>query len=185
MLNSENIVALFYYVAVFSTLVFIIKTLIFAFTGGDSEVFADFNSEFETETSFDFLSIQSILAFFMGFGWMGFTCLKQFGLGAKLSILSAFVFGLVLMFLSAYLMFLVKKLNKQVVKKYNECVGLTAKAYTSFAPKAEGQIEVLVNGKLSIENAVNDTDASIDAFKEVKVIKYENNKFYIEEKIGD
>lgn len=185
MVNSENLLAIFYYIAIFSTLVFVIKTLIFAFTGGDSEVFADFNTEFETETSFDFISIQSILAFFMGFGWMGFTCMKQFTYGAKLSLLLAFLFGLVLMFVSAYLMFLVKKLNKKVIKNYADCVGKLAKTYTSFAPNSEGQIEVLVNNRLSIEPAVNNSDKQIEAFKEVRVIKYENKKFYIEESIGD
>lgn len=181
-INNETVCATFYYVAVFSTLIFVIKTLVFTVTGGNSEVFADFNTEFETETSFDFLSIQSILAFFMGFGWVGLAGLKQWDLSIKLTILAAVAFGLCLMFLSAYLMFLVKKLNKKVVKNYSKCIGEVAKTYTAFAPKGNGQIEVNIDNKLSIENAVNISDESFPSFQEVKITDYQNNTFYIDKK---
>ncbi len=46
-----------------------------------------------------------------------------------------------------------KKLNKRVVKNYTACVGKTAKAYTAFHPEGDGQIEVEVNGRLSIEKS--------------------------------
>lgn len=181
-IDSQTVSATFYYIAVFSTLVFAIKTLIFAVTGGDSEVFADFNTEFETETSFDFFSIQSILAFFMGFGWVGLAALKQWGFSIKLTFLAAIAFGLCLMFLSAYLMYLVKKLNKKIVTNYSECIGKIAKTYTAFSSKGNGQIEININNKLSIENAINISDESFPAFQEVKITDYQNNTFYIDKK---
>jgi hypothetical protein len=58
--------------------------------------------------------------------------------------------------------------------------GSIAKAYTNFEPKGQGQIEITVNGQLSVEEAVNTSDEFIKSFDEVKVIKYENNKLYIE-----
>lgn len=58
--------SIFYYIAVFSTILFLVKTIIFSIFGGDAEVVSDFTTEFEMETSFDFLSIQSILAFLWG-----------------------------------------------------------------------------------------------------------------------
>lgn len=179
-IDIENITSVYYYIAVFSTLVFVIKTLIFSFTGGDAEVFTDFTTEFEAETSFDFLSIQSILAFFMGFGWVGLAGLKQWHLSLVLTTVAAVGFGLVLMFLTAYLMFLIKKLNHKVVKNYSACIGTTAKAYTAFQPKNEGQIEITVNGKLTVEKALNDSEEEIEAFSQVKVTDYKDNKFRIE-----
>ncbi len=179
-IDIENITAVYYYIAVFSTLVFVIKTLIFSFTGGDAEVFADFNTEFETETSFGFLSIQSILAFFMGFGWVGLAGLKQWHLSLVLTAVASVAFGLVLMFLTAYLMFLIKKLNHRVVKNYAACIGTSAKTYTAFAPKGEGQIEITVNGKLTVEKAINESEEEIEAFSQVKVTDYKDNIFKIE-----
>ncbi len=171
--------SIFYYIAVFSTILFLVKIIIFYIFGGEAEVVSDFTTEFEMETSFDFLSVQSILAFFMGFGWIGLAGVSQWHLKPVPAIAIAVVFGLILMFSSAYLMFLIKKLNKRVVKNYAACVGKTAKAYTAFHPEGDGQIEVEVNGRLSIEKAVNTTQEEIEAFSEVKITDYKE-KFYIE-----
>lgn len=180
MFTSENAASICYYIALFSTILFVVKTLIFSFFGGDTEVVSDFTTEFEFETSFDFLSVQSILAFFMGFGWIGVAGLGQWHLKLIPAMLIAVVFGVILMFGSAYLMFLVKKLNKRVVKNYDACVGKIAKAYTAFHPSGEGQIEVEVNGRLSIENAVNDTQDEIEAFAQVRITDYKDELLHIE-----
>ena len=179
-ITSENILNVYYYVALFATTFYIVKMLMFALFGGDVEVHSDFNTSFESETSFDFISIQSVLAFLMGFGWMGLTCMKVWGVRTILSAVIAIAFGLVLMFVSAYLMYCVKKLNKSVKKDMTLAEGCVAKAYTNFEPKGQGQIEITVNKQLSVEEAVNTTDEHIKAFEEVKVVKYENNKLYIE-----
>lgn len=179
-INGDTIVAVYYYVALFSTIFFIIKMSIFAIFGGDAEVHTDFNSSFETDQSFDFISIQSILAFLMGFGWMGLSCIKVWEIRTLYAVILSIVFGLFLMFVSSYLMFCVKKLNKKVTKDLSKAVGCVGKAYTKFVPKSDGQIEISINNQLSIEPAFNDTDEDIKAFEQVKVIKYENNKLYIE-----
>ena len=88
--------------------------------------------------------------------------------------------GIVFMFLTAYLMFLVKKLNKRVVKNYSSCIGQTAKTYTEFKANGSGQIEVSVEGKLSIENAVNISDDNIKSFQEVKITDYKDNTYFID-----
>ena len=62
-LTNDTVIAVYYYLAIFSTLVFAIKLVMFTITGGDSEVIADFNSEIDTDCSFNFVSIQSVLAF--------------------------------------------------------------------------------------------------------------------------
>lgn len=180
-LISENIVITYFYIAIISTVLYVIKTVIFSFFGGDAEVHSDFNSSFETDTAFDFLSIQSILAFLMGFGWLGLACLNEWKLSLKLTLMISVLFGFLMMFLSAYLMASIKKLNKNIIKDISGCVGKIGKSYTNFAPKAEGQVEIEVNGQLAIENAINNTDKEIKSFTPIKVVKYENNKLYIEE----
>lgn len=179
-ITHENIVTMYYYIALASTIFYIIKTFLFSVFGGDTEVHTDFNASIETDTSFDFLSIQSILAFLMGFGWVGIACLKEWNFSVKLTILISLIFGFILMFLSAYMMFCVKKLNKKVVKNLANCIGKTAKAYTRFEPSGKGQIEVEVNGQLSIEYAVNNSNLIIESFMPVKVVKYDDNTLYIE-----
>ena len=179
-LSVDKVVTVYYYIALFSTIFYIVKIFMYMCFGGDVEVHSDFTSSYETDESFGFISVQSILAFLMGFGWMGLTCIKVWGLRTMIAVLISLIFGLLLMFLSAYLMFCVKKLNKHVVKDLSKAVGLLGKAYTNFSPKSEGQIEIDINGQLSIETAFNDSEGEIKAFEQVKVTKFENNILYIE-----
>ncbi len=179
-ITVENIWKIYYYLAIFTTILFVLKLAIFTVVGGDSEVSADFNTEADTDISFNFLSSQSIIAFLMGFGWMGYAGLQQFEFGQWKNFLIAFAVGFVFMFVTAFLMFSVKKLEKNIKKDKNSAVGKTCKAYSSFAPNSSGQVEVDINGQLTIANAMNNTDEPINSFEPVKVIKVIDDLLYIE-----
>ena len=179
-ISVENFGMIYYYIAMFATILFVIKLVLFATVGGDAEVEADFNSEVDTDCSFNFISIQSVIAFFMGFGWMGYGALKQFNLSQLITFAIAFVVGVIFMFVTAYLMFLVKKLEKKVKKDKTTAVGQVGKAYTKFAPQATGQVEVEINGQLSVVEAKNDSDEEINAFDLVKVTKVVDEILYIQ-----
>ena len=171
----------FYYIALISTILFVLKLIIFAFVGGDTEIEADFSDVTESDTSFEFISIQSILAFLMGFGWMGLACIKHWNLNNIYIILISFAVGFLMMYFTAKMMSTMKKLNHIVKKDFSTCVGLKGRAYTKFAPHAKGQIEITFNDQLSIEEAINNTDKEINSFSNVKVVKYENGILYIEQ----
>ncbi len=175
-INLQNI---FLVLAVFSTVFYIIKMCLFLFLGGDVEVHADFDSLTDCDPSFSFFSVQSVLAFFMGFGWVGLTALTQFKTGTIVSLLAAFAIGVVFMALSAWLMFMVKKLDKNIKINMNDYIGVQGRTYTAFKPLGKGQIEVTINNKLSVLDAVNLLDEDIAAFTPVKIEKYENNTIYI------
>ena len=83
------------------------------------------------------------------------------------------------MFLSAYLMFLIKKLDKKEKIDLQNFVGTVGRAYTSFKPQSQGQIEITLNEQLTVVDAFNMTDEEINAFMPVKIEKIEDNKIYI------
>lgn len=132
--SLENVWKFYYYIALFSTILFVLKLIIFNFVGGDSEVFSDFTTELDTDPSFNFLSVQSVIAFFMGFGWMGYAALKQLQFSQLISFLCAFGVGLIFFAVTAFLMFSVKKLEKKVKKDKNTAVKQVGRAYTNFEP---------------------------------------------------
>lgn len=179
-ITLDNIWKIYFYVALFSTVVFVLKMLLFMIVGGDSEVSADFNTETDTDPSFSFISIQTVIAFFMGFGWMGYAGLHQFEFGQIFNLVLALLVGFIFMFVTAYLMFLAKKLEKNVEKDYSTALNKVGKAYTSFEPKAKGQVEIEISGQLSVVNAVNQSDEKINSFDMVKVVKVEDELLYIE-----
>lgn len=179
MLEFVTLENIFWTIGLFATVLFLLKLVVFAIVGGDVELDVNFDSITEAETSFGFLSVQSILAFFMAFGWCGLAALNYLNVGTKVSIAIAVFTGLFFMWFSAYLMFNIKKLNKKIVVDINELVGKIGKAYTSFEPKSEGKIEITLNNKLSILDATNLSEEKINSFSEIKVEKIEDKKIYI------
>ena len=175
-LDIQNV---FWLISIFSTVFYVIKLCLFMFIGGDMEVDIDFDALHEVDTSCTFFSIQSMLAFFMGFGWCGLTALNYMNVGSKLAILIAVITGLFFMWFSAWLMMSIKKLNKTIVINIEELVGKTGKAYTCFEPNSEGKIEITLNNKLSILDAINLSGERIESFSEIKVEKIEDKKIYI------
>ena len=178
--DAQQISQWYYYIAIFSTIIFAIKLVLYMFSGVDTEVVTDFNTETDTDVSFNFFSIQSILAFFMGFGWMGLAGIKQFGMTTPQHLTIAILVGLVFMALTSGLFFWAKKLEKVVKKDKNTAINKTGKAYTNFGPGGNGQIEIDINGQLTVSEAINDSDEEIKAFENIKVKKVEDDKFYIE-----
>ncbi len=166
-------------VGLFSTVLYILKLIIFIFTGGDAEVNSNFDTLAETDVSFSFVSMQSVLAFFMGLGWSGLAGLVQFDLSGRMSLAVGLLAGFIFMFFTAYLMYGIKKLNKTVKTDLNTLLNKSGRAYINIEPHKEGQIEIDLNGRLSIIEAVNCTDEKISAFEPVKVAKVENNKIYV------
>ncbi len=178
---TQNALQYYYYLAWFATIFFVIKLIAFwFFGGGDSEVSADFNTETDTDGTFHFISLQTILAFLMGFGWMGYAAITAFNLGFFATMGCAFGAGLVFFFGSAYLMSMVKKLEKNVKKDKATAVDKIGKAYTDFAPKGQGRVEIEISGQITVAEAVNTTEEEIKAFDAVKVVKVENELLYIE-----
>lgn len=182
LLSAENMAGFYFAIAAFSTVLFILKLLIFSFSGVDSDLHiheTDVGSV-EGDPSFTFLSVQSALAFLMGFGWLGLAGIREFGLGMKFSFLLALGVGFFFMYLSARLMYQVKKLNNIPKVDYNDCINKSGKAYNRFAPNGSGQIQIDINGRLATVSAVNASAEEINSFEQIKVVKAENNVLYIE-----
>ncbi len=175
-----NFWKIYYYIGIFATVLFILKLIIFTAVGGDSEVSADFTTETDTDPSFGFLSFQSITAFFMGFGWMGYAALKQMTFGQGMAFALAFAVGFMFMFCSAYLMFLARKLEKRVTNSKASALNKVGRAYSGFAAGGNGQVEIEINGKLQVVNAINTSNSSINSFDLIRVNKVQNDTLYIE-----
>ncbi len=111
---------------------------------------------------------------------MGYAGIKQFGMSTAQHLTVAILVGLLFMLITSSLFFMVKKLEKNVKKDKATAINHTGKAYTTFAPKGNGQIEIEINGQLSVCDAINESDEEIKAFENIKVKKLEDDRFYIE-----
>ena len=175
--NVLNIADAALYCGIVATIVFVLKTFLPIDFG--AEVGGDFGSIVETDSSFTLFSIESIAAFFMCSGWIGWFCIQHLHYAVKLSGLIALACGVVGMFVYAWLIAQFKKMENVIKVDYKELIGKTGKAYMNFAPKSDSKIQIELNSTLETLPAKNMSDEEIKAFDAIKVVKVENNEIYI------
>ena len=108
------------------------------------------------------LSIRTIGAFFTGFGWSG-AAMLQAGHGTGAATFVGLTVWSIFMALIFYLMSYLHSLRQEGTINYANAVGKIGSVYLPIPPhrKGIGQIEVLVQGRLKIVQAISDNDEKI------------------------
>jgi len=101
-------------------------------------------------------SIRGITAFFVGFGWTGIIALKA-GYSLTVAIIFGILAGGILMGGMLVLLRTLLGLQSSGTLDYANAIGQIGTAYTTIPPnqKAGGQVEVLIQGRLSMAEALN------------------------------
>jgi hypothetical protein len=191
-LNDAGIDAVFYFFfASIATLLFLIRLGWALFGGGDANVDMDVDfdavdTDIHADGGFNILSIQSLLAFFMGAGWMGLIARFDWGLSRILTGFAAVIFGVVLMSFSVWLMVMVRRLERSNPYDVKTAVGHTGRVYMNIPEKGKGagQVEVSVSGRKKVMSAVS-ADQAIESFTNVKVIDVRDDETLIVQVIHD
>ncbi len=167
--------------ALIGSLLFILRLGFSVFGGVDS----DFDMEVDSgsDASFGFVSVLSILAFFMGSGWMGLACVVSWGMGHFASGLAAAGFGTTMMVFAASMMFGLRKLTTEARYDLQTAVGHTGQVYLTIPAKGKGrgQVTVTVSGRKKVLPA-SSTGKEIKAFTAVKVVAVNDDGCMIVEK---
>lgn len=168
--------------ALVGTVFFVLRLLLALFFGGDGDMDGDLADVGDGDGAFSLFSMLSILAFFMGAGWMGLTCRVDWGLSSMVSAISATGFGMVLMLLASGLMAFARSLNQTVEYDLETAVGHIASVYMSIPQRGNGrgQIKVNVSGRLKMMDAISNGPA-IEQFKSVKVLSVRDDGTFIVE----
>lgn len=127
----------------------------------------------DSAASFKIFTMQSILAFFMGFGWLGLAARMEWNLGYFLSTVLAFMFGVGLMFFTAFLMSQVYRLNAVRQRNLYQTLGDDAKVYLTIPEEGKGKVQAVVDGSLRVMDAVSKS-GRIEQFKNVEVVGVED-----------
>ncbi len=175
-------VLIYLIMALVGTTFFVIRLALALFFGGDGDIDGDLADAGTGDGAFNMFSVLSILAFFMGAGWMGLTCRIDWDLGSMASAVSATGFGFVLMLMASGLMAFARKLNRAVEYDVNTAIGKTANVYMSIPMKGDGKgkIQVAVSGRLKTMDAVS-IGPPIKEFSSVTVISVRDDGTFIVE----
>jgi hypothetical protein len=168
--------------ALIGTVFFVLRLLIALFFGDGGDVDGDLADVGGGDGAFSLFSLLSILAFFMGAGWMGLTCRVDWGLGSMVSAAAATGFGMVLMLMASGLMAFARSLNQSVEYDLETAVGHTASVYMSIPERGEGrgQIKVTVSGRMKMMDAISN-GPPIPEFRSVKVLEVRDDGTFVVE----
>ena len=166
---------IFWLCAIVSSILFLIRTILM-FIGQDSDNADSIDVDVDdvsSDTSFQVLSINSITAFFMMFGWIGLSCYKQFSMGNLPSILIALVAGIISLIITSYIFQAAKKLvSTGSGFTIDKTVGLKASVYQRIPANGKGKIQISIKGGMTREiDAISENQQEIESFQSVTVVK--------------
>lgn len=129
-------------------------------------------------------SSQTIAAFFLGLGWGGVFGL-QIGLHILLAVFIAFNFGGLLMVLMYFMLIGLVKLQSSGNLDYSTAVGETAEVYVTIPSQREGhgQIQVMINGRLSTVDAETESEVPLNPGQNVRVTELIGKTDFLVERI--
>jgi len=197
--GSNNLESIFWFSAIAGTTFFVIRMMMMIFMGfghsdidgeighdvadvdhgmdhGDSEISEGHDAGFDhadsPDVAFKLLSINTLTAFTMMFGWIGLSSKKQFLLGNGIALLLATAVGVVSMVIIGYMFKYSMKLTSRGERfLLEETYGDIAKVYLKIPKGGTGKIQITVNGMLREIDAVSENGEEIASFTEVKIVE--------------
>jgi membrane protein implicated in regulation of membrane protease activity len=162
----DNGAAWFSVPAIVGTAVFLLRLVLMLVGGaaGDLDVSVDHSGDIhhgEPGSTFQMLSIQSLFAFAMGFGWAGLGAFKSGGLEMPVSMIIAAAGGVAMVWLLALLLKGVHDLQSSGNVPIGSTVGREGDVYVTVPARGEGsgQVRVTVGQSQKIYNALSDGEA--------------------------
>lgn len=158
--------------AVVGTLYFLIQLTVM-------EVGGDFDLDTEVDTAghdtpgheFKVLSLQTLSAFLMGGGWLGFGAYRFLEVGPFLSSVVAVLSGVAVGWLLVTLLRKLLKFQSSGNIDLDDMVGLIGEVYVQVPPEGQGsgRVRVIIDGHQREVNATQFGESSIDTATRVKI----------------
>lgn len=183
--SLDPLLRTFWYVAIPTSLIFIIQTILTFIGANASEgLEADFDGNLEhVEEPFQLFSLRNLINFLLGFSWTGISFYSLIDSKFILILVSVAVgSSFVLLFFSIIKQ--VQKLAEDNSFKIANTLHKTAEVYLPIPEKKSGKGKILisVNGSFHELDAMTDNE-TIYSNAIVKVVRIENNNILIVEKI--
>jgi hypothetical protein len=175
---------IFWAVAVFSTVIFIIQTIM-TFVGMDATdgADADFDgSDLTGDEPFQLFTFRNLVNFLLGFGWTGIAFGGIIQNRVWLMLLAAFV-GVVFISIFFFMMKMLMRLAEDNSFKIGDTLNLTGEIYLPVpAGKAgHGKVSVSVRGSMHEINCITEGD-HINTGTIVRIVKIESQNLLLVEK---
>lgn len=183
--NLEPVLRTFWFIAIPTSLVFIIQTIL-TFIGADAHegIDADFDSNLEgSEAPFQLFSLRNLINFLLGFSWTGISFYNYIE-STVLLVLLSFGIGTVFLFLFFFIILQIQKLAEDNSFQYSDTLDKSAEVYLSIPEKKSGKGKIIISVKGSFHelDAMTEGEA-LASSSMVKVVKIINQNIVLVEKL--
>jgi len=183
--NLDTLLKAFWFVAIPTSLIFIIQTIM-TFFGVDSSdgIEADFDGDLDgADAPFQLFSLRNLINFLLGFSWTGISFYSTI-LNKPILITLSLAVGILFIYLFFIIIRQVQKLAEDNSFKIANTLNKTAEVYLTIPEnkKGKGKIMISVKGAFHELEAMTEND-KIQSGSVVKVVKIENNTILIVETI--
>ena len=126
-----------------------------------------------TDGDLGVLSVRTICAFFVGFGWGGIMALNQYGDNIFIATVAGFITGSIFLFAVLWTMRGLYSLRADGTIDIRNAVGSIGSVYLPIPPHREGtgQIQVMVQGREREVIALTDSETTIENRTRVEVLE--------------
>ena len=169
-LGGEN--KIFYGIAIVSSAVMFIQLVLTLIGGAFDAPDGDFEVE-GTDGDLGVLSVRTICAFFVGFGWGVIMALNQYGDNIFIATVAGFITGSIFLFAVLWTMRGLYSLRADGTIDIRNAVGSIGSVYLPIPPHREGtgQIQVMVQGREREVIALTDSETTIENRTRVEVLE--------------
>jgi hypothetical protein len=161
---------IFYAIGLFSLAVLLLQILLTLVGVGHHD--ADFSGHGDHDTGMGLLTVRTVTAFFVGFGWTGAIMLNR-GYSMVAAIVAGAATGAAFLLTTAFLIRNLLRLQSGGGNvDYNNAIGLVGTVYTT-VPAAEaggGQIELMIQGRLMMAEAYTKAAWNLRPNSKAKVV---------------
>lgn len=164
--------------AIFGGVVLLIQLVLTLIGGADLDVDVDMDLDVDhsSDWSFQWLSVQSVSGFFLMFGLVGMAIIHEFGKGRMESLVGATAAGLMTGWVIYKMFVSMKKLESSGNIDMNNAIGQEGRVYLTVQGNETGRVELVVQDKLTVYDAVSETKEKIETGEQIKVVRLINDK---------
>lgn len=183
--SMSSIELTFWIIAMIGSAIFVLL-FIMSLAGADADADMDVDMEVEADTGIgiQFFTFKNVMAFFTLFGWTGVVCLDN-GLSNFVSVIIAFIAGLLMMTFMAFLFYWISKLAEDGSLKINNAIGAIGEVYLSIGADRSkiGKISIDVQGSRRELSALTDDNIDLKQGDVIKVLGVVSGEILLVEKL--
>lgn len=133
----------------------------------------------DADASLKLLSLHGLTAFLLMFGLVGLALSWQSGAGTLISILGAFVAGLISFWIISKLFSSMNKLQSSGTMSLEQAVGCEGEVYLTIPKQGTGKVIIRFSNRLREYDASSEEDGDLKTGERIKVLRVSGNTLVV------